>query len=275
MRQTSNKALCFEALDIFRDAMVAYVRKTLTTAYPTNWRTRLANTYGLRWKEMERKALNAQATGVRNATPSDEFEYIGIGELPEVVVRHFDLLFPDVVLRPRGALIDRCFAIRDARHALTGHPLSGGTEALDALHAMEDARRVLRSVDQDAQQRVRALLEEVMRNAQPERAVPDEAQRATEREPVARLFYELGQQEFSIRLIRVLQDLTDMWDDDDQAAVREARELGEEAPELHRWDWGRGPEKVALALQEWLFGPSDRLLNRLQTGPLEPPRADG
>jgi hypothetical protein len=244
--------------------MLSRVRSVLQSTYPGTWKAELMSCFGSeRWSELVTSAQRAYASGVREASPADEFDYLGVAEFHAIVARHFPLLFPTLAsLSPEAredgkrAVQRRLKSIKDVRDAVA-HRTSADLSVLDALTAIAEMRRILRHVSPESVQRLDELMSQVLASLAPT-PPPVAEPRLAEPRPVGtpadrfwQMWMELETEEFVLGLIRFMQDLGDSFDSIDE---------GEE----DKWHWGRGPEKVALALQELLLGTTDRF-----TYPLE------
>lgn len=58
--------------------MIAHVRTVFQGAWPDTWRSELIACFGQqRWSEVVLSAKRAEAAGVRDTPPVDEFDYMG------------------------------------------------------------------------------------------------------------------------------------------------------------------------------------------------------
>lgn len=263
-------ALSHEAIQkVFRSAFIAHLREAFQKQFEDAWRPQLVSSFGQAgWSAIVSSVERGVASGSRDAPPDDEFDFLNIADLQAVVAKHFAVVFPRLAALgeparsdARQATLRRLKTVTDARNAIS-HPTVADLSPMDAVAAMTEARRLLRQFDPVAAAKVEELAMEVLRRLP--RHV-DELPVAPEGDDVfTNLWVSLGPDEFFLRFVKFMHDLTDMFD---EGYEEDAREGGSA---LAKRDWPIGPEEVALAVQKWFFFPPYAELHDLQ----EPPTDD-
>jgi hypothetical protein len=264
-------SLSHEALQkVFRSAFIAHIREVFHVQFEDAWRSQLVGSFGqVGWAEIVSSVERGMASGSRDAPPVDEFDFLDVADLHAVVAKHFAVVFPDLAAlgeRARGdarqTMLRRLKAITDARNVIA-HPTVADLSDMDAVVAMEDARRLLRRFDPVAAAKVEELELEVLRRS-PRLALKETPVAPQGDDPFLDLWLSLGSHEFFVLFVKFMHDLTDMFD---EGLEEDARAGGLDVFER---DWPIGPEEVALAVLKWFLFQPYAELDQLQ----EPPDDD-
>lgn len=270
--RVSIASLSNEAIqNVFRSSFVAHLRDVFHEAFGDAWRPQLVNSFGqVGWTAIVSSVQLGIASGSRDTPPIDEFDFLDVADLHAVVSKHFAIIFPALAalddrarIAARQAVLRRLKAITDARNAIA-HPTAADLSEMDAFVAMEDARRVLRRFDTAAATKVEDLELEVLRRSS-RLAVKEPPIAPQSAEPFLDLWMSLGPNEFFVRFVEFMHDLTDMFD---EGLAEEARAGGADA---FKRDWALGSEEVALAVVKWFLFQPYADLDHLS----EPPIGDG
>lgn len=254
---------------VFRSAFIAHIRTVFHQTFGDAWRSQLVSSFGhVGWSEIVSSVERGVASGSRDAPPVDEFDFLDIADLHAVVAKHFAVVFPDLAAlgekarsAARQAVLRRLKAITDARNAIA-HPTVADLNEMDALVAMEEARRVLRPFDPLAAAKIEELESEVIRRS-PRFAVMEPRIAPQGDDPFLALWLSLGSDEFFLRFVRFMHDLTDMFD---EGLEEEARASGSD---VFKRDWPLGSEEVALAVLKWFLSQPYAELDQLQEPPVD------
>lgn len=233
--------LSFAALRTFEDAVVRHVRARLSARFPDTWLSELRATFGTdRWARIAQLAKQSGAASLE-PTAKDEFDYIGIAEFPDLFDRHKRLLVPDAT-NP-GVLRVELQKLRVERNAVVHHRGNVPTRA-DAVALMNTVRHVLRALGLTDDLRViDDLIDSVIGISPTSPTVEPEQAPVPSVELFERMFDQQEPEVFVAPLMRFFQDLADNLYAGSEDEFHSADE---------RWEWHRGAEAVALALQDIL-----------------------
>ena len=160
MAQSNHSALG-QGLKLYTDGMRRFVKGRLIAAFPNNW-----------WKSgvldmlprRQQDSLNYELSKTPNI---DKAELIGVGEIEQVVTRHFDHVFKDF---PDYKRIRSWLAQVSVARNSWAHPSSGDMSADDVTHDLYTMFQVLKAVKLPEAEAVEALYKEVLDAGQPKAA---------------------------------------------------------------------------------------------------------
>jgi hypothetical protein len=103
MPVSSNLGICYEATQrIYRSGVIRYIRSKFAAAYPS----RRQITHHLRsavgneqWIKIEIRMKERRRTGEVSTAVKDDFDYLGVNHFYNLLEKHFDLLFPVVLMQ--------------------------------------------------------------------------------------------------------------------------------------------------------------------------------
>jgi hypothetical protein len=226
--------------------------------------------------KIEESSQRAQASGARDSAPVDEFDFLGVEHFGVLLGSHFELFFPDTAAwmpearRAARAETERWLKVVTNARNVTAHSTTADLSPHNALEPLWAAMHVLHLMHEtDGVAQLDRLIGQVFRLVVPSLEAGTNAaepppkggkRKGSKRKDIKaidtkeiRTFDEwmlaadhVSPDDMYVGLIRFFQGLADFHDDEDRAYKEES---GDEP-----WGLGRGPEKVALALQEWWLG---------------------
>lgn len=161
----STNTICFEAIcRVYRNAVVAHIRKVFIATYPTYFLEKLTTPFQKEWDEIKRNAEMSRKTGELRTELKDDFDYLDVHHFPNLFDKYFDDLFPgnqgvnaEDRKALRGRIRDWSGEIKRYRDPVLGHPADDDISIDDAQRLLDSAQRVLRNVDQSSEQEIGRL----------------------------------------------------------------------------------------------------------------------
>ena len=124
----SRNAICFQGLQIYRDAVVRHIRHTLQHSYPHDWPARLRAPLQKEWEPLEEAAGRGRKTGEITTQLQDDFDLLSVNHFYNLFEAYYDILFPDDRISPdlhrqkRQNILYWAKAINTMRNVIVGHP---------------------------------------------------------------------------------------------------------------------------------------------------------
>ncbi len=176
--QMSCNSICYEALRVFRNTMVDYVRVRLGEVFPHDHIAKLRKPFATEWDGLKEKAVAARKSGGTETIVIDDYDLLDVGHLFNIFDVYFDKIFSVAALEGRNypkpvkaKLLGNLKAIKDLRDPLS-HPVTEEVSYEEAIGVMIDARQVLLSLGlEESAKRVASLMSSLPR---PESAFADE-----------------------------------------------------------------------------------------------------
>jgi tetratricopeptide (TPR) repeat protein len=136
-------AICYQAVQrIFRNGVVAFLRKTMVSAYPQDYLMRLKKPFGDDWSKAELQANLSRNNLGTNTAIRDDFDLLGTNHFFNIFELHFEKLFSSP--RPvKARFMGNLKAIKDCRDPLS-HPVEEEVSKEEAQHLLYCAREILR-----------------------------------------------------------------------------------------------------------------------------------
>ena len=166
----STNEICFRGVcRIFRNAVVQHIRLVLAAKYPNDWNERIAVPFKKEWNKIKEDAELLRKTGELDNKLTDDADLLSVNHFYNLFELYFDDIFPadesetDIVRKQKKqAILTDARNIKNLRDPALGHPGDADLSPTDAFLMLESARKILRWIDPDSQERLHELRDSVM-----------------------------------------------------------------------------------------------------------------
>ncbi|HKQ87306.1 MAG TPA: hypothetical protein VJS43_11135, partial [Candidatus Acidoferrales bacterium] len=163
----NNLVICYEGIQrVYRNAVVAFLRRQLPFAFPTDFRERIRKPFEKEWEKIKQSAHERRQSGELEPDILDEFDILGVNHFFNLFDAYYDALCPpngkgDEQQRKvdKQALIQWMRQIKGLRDPLS-HPADKDFSFEDSFVLLDCARRVLQRLGtEEAAQKIKELMD--------------------------------------------------------------------------------------------------------------------
>lgn len=165
----SNLTICYEATQrVYRNAVVAHLRKAFTAAYKNDWKLKLQHTVGHEeWNTNLTKMRERQVSGEVSIEVADEFDLLSVNHFYNLFDIHFDVVFPPTTpetssekKKRRQNVLQWTRTVKSLRDPLS-HPTEQDFSFDDAFVMILSAKRVLEAMKHPDVEKLQSLSAEL------------------------------------------------------------------------------------------------------------------